>query len=1048
MKNWSFAEILKGEQNSKQGVEESKEERILTIPWHGQHSDKDWLRKCAVGELKEFSKITRVHDKLSSRGFPFSTSYLGGKMIIWSFDKECDREGFIKNKFFWEDTFSSMNVCSSSKSFLYHLQLYWVNIKGVPLRHWCSSFFKKLAWMLGEPLLIDTETLTIRRLDRGRVLVVMARNQPRRCRIQVKEEDQTLRKFKLFPNKETTESDSSKEVGEDSQLINSSFGKVLKTKATKSQTKELKYPSKKTCKRVQLFHKKSYVREDREILVANANHIKHIRVGDSRDMGRKSTKDKGKETWVRKPKPKAMCLPSIKAKLVLDKRSQLDKEDYNGDASSTSLDEEQTKGFFSNYCQSRGECSKKVSKSKKTDKITWALEYDNMEEEVGKIDGLDWDEMSISSPEGVKGSLKKRAHLDSKVQSRLNRHKSTLKENEPCGGSILNRGISVDVEGSAGVLITLWNEDQFKVKACISDKRCIILAREVVSLKEDTVFCNVYADRLEGVGKQLWNFIINAQMTFQWPWCIGGDFNSVLNPSERVRAVCNMGLMRNSNSFILSAKVLDLPLHGMSYTWKNSKDRAYWARLDRFLISPAMLSSFPKLEQRGLSRSLSDHHAIIIQEPKVDWGPCPFRFYNEWLEDENMMRDATKCWKECKANGSQGHILTAKVKASKLNLKKWHISKNMCNFSLKDKEERLTKIDKRAVLEGWTDFLRQERLKTMAEVWKCLRREEQMWRQKSRVKWLKDGDKNSKFFHSIANGRRRGNHIKDMSFNGEIRCDGNKAPGPDDLNLNFVKENWEVIQDDYMKFIQEFHKNGSVVKKINHTFIALIPKIPNLKAMGDYRPISLMGSMFKVVAKTLANRIKKVMDSVIGESQMTFVKGRGKDFGANGIHITHLRFSDDTIFFIKPVLDYLRNSKRILRCFELASGLKINFHNSCVVRLGKKVEVGHNWAAIFRWKNTTFPISYLGLTLGARPCSKSFWLTLVNKVKNWLAPWKRKFLSKSGRVVLIKSVLSSIPTYNMSVFKIPISIVNMIEKIQQSFLWGAEIEKRKLNAVD
>ena len=55
-------------------------------------------------------------------------------------------------------------------------------------------------------------------------------------------------------------------------------------------------------------------------------------------------------------------------------------------------------------------------------------------------------------------------------------------------------------------------------------------------------------------------------------------------------------------------------------------------------------------------------------------------------------------------------------------------------------------------------------------------------------------------------------------------CDGNNAPGPNGFNLRFIKDNWDVIQDDFMKFIEEFHKNGAIVSELNKTFIALIPK--------------------------------------------------------------------------------------------------------------------------------------------------------------------------------------------------------------------------------
>ena len=59
-------------------------------------------------------------------------------------------------------------------------------------------------------------------------------------------------------------------------------------------------------------------------------------------------------------------------------------------------------------------------------------------------------------------------------------------------------------------------------------------------------------------------------------------------------------------------------------------------------------------------------------------------------------------------------------------------------------------------------------------------------------------------------------------------CDGNKAPGPDGLNINFIKANWELIKGDFMNFFHAFYQDGSVIKDFNCNFIALIPKIKSL----------------------------------------------------------------------------------------------------------------------------------------------------------------------------------------------------------------------------
>ncbi|KAK3224590.1 hypothetical protein Dsin_004452 [Dipteronia sinensis] len=105
-------------------------------------------------------------------------------------------------------------------------------------------------------------------------------------------------------------------------------------------------------------------------------------------------------------------------------------------------------------------------------------------------------------------------------------------------------------------------------------------------------------------------------------------------------------------------------------------------------------------------------------------------------------------------------------------------------------------------------------------------------------------------------------------------CDENKALGHDGMNLNLIRSNWEVIQEDFMKFIECFHDNSSTVKGLNSTFITIIPKCTKLESMKDFCPISLVGSIYKVLAKVLANQLKKVMNSIISDCQMVFVKDR------------------------------------------------------------------------------------------------------------------------------------------------------------------------------
>lgn len=90
-------------------------------------------------------------------------------------------------------------------------------------------------------------------------------------------------------------------------------------------------------------------------------------------------------------------------------------------------------------------------------------------------------------------------------------------------------------------------------------------------------------------------------------------------------------------------------------------------------------------------------------------------------------------------------------------------------------------------------------------------------------------------------------------------CDDNKSFGSDELNFNFIKACWEVVKEDIIIAIQEYHRFGRWPKGVNASFLALIPKKHDLQDLGEYRPISLIGSLYKIIAKKLAKRISKVL---------------------------------------------------------------------------------------------------------------------------------------------------------------------------------------------
>jgi hypothetical protein len=105
-------------------------------------------------------------------------------------------------------------------------------------------------------------------------------------------------------------------------------------------------------------------------------------------------------------------------------------------------------------------------------------------------------------------------------------------------------------------------------------------------------------------------------------------------------------------------------------------------------------------------------------------------------------------------------------------------------------------------------------------------------------------------------------------------CGIDKSPGPDGFTFGFYRHFWKLIENDVVAAVKHFFQSGSIPKGCNSSFIALIPKIPDAKMVKDFRPISLIGSLYKIIAKILANRLVMVLGDIVNEVQSAFVADR------------------------------------------------------------------------------------------------------------------------------------------------------------------------------
>ncbi|GJZ71757.1 reverse transcriptase domain, reverse transcriptase zinc-binding domain protein [Tanacetum coccineum] len=360
-----------------------------------------------------------------------------------------------------------------------------------------------------------------------------------------------------------------------------------------------------------------------------------------------------------------------------------------------------------------------------------------------------------------------------------------------------------------------------------------------------------------------------------------------------------------------------------------------------------------------------------------------------------------------------------------------------------------------------------------------------MLRQKARIKWDVEGDENSKFFHSYVKRRNNKSNIRGLVINGvwcedsklikmemarhykslfseqrEARpifcsdrlekiseddarvlekefneeevweairgCGGDKAPGPDGFNFKFIRRFWDVIKSDLMRAVLWFWEKMDISRGCNSSFITIIPKVPDPIGLGDFWPISLIGCYYKIIAKMLEERVKRVVGSVVGEVQSAFIKGRyildgvlianemldflkrsmqkgiilkwilkrrdplspflfilaaeglnaivneameigifrGVKVGANNVMVSHLQYADDTIFFGDWNRENTKSLMCILKCFEEVSGLRVNYNKSKLYGIGVSDVDLMDMAGWMRCAVGEFPFTYLGLSIG------------------------------------------------------------------------------------
>ncbi|VFQ93922.1 unnamed protein product [Cuscuta campestris] len=421
-------------------------------------------------------------------------------------------------------------------------------------------------------------------------------------------------------------------------------------------------------------------------------------------------------------------------------------------------------------------------------------------------------------------------------------------------------------------------------------------------------------------------------------WVVGGDFNIIAEWSEhKGKTMPNQTDMTEFKDCIATCNLNHPHTQGSIFTWSGGRRNGIvFRRLDRALVNETVLQYFDDVCVKHLSKSTSDHKPVLLTCFKEELGgPKPFRFIDAWALHPSFLKVVNEYWKSTHPYGGMAG-LSSKLRGLKGVLTVWNKSTFGNIFSnLKEAEEQAISAQE-AYEQDPNPSNREADNKGRAHLIQATNIELLFWKQKANLKWISEGDCNSKFYHAYVKGRRAkakirciydqaGKEHRDMEnisrraidhftnvfsntqsiqvepmmdyleevitaednericklpFEEEIRAavwslDPGSAPGPDGFNGTFYRTCWNIIKTDVISATQEFFTGVPIPKAYGSTFITLIPKNEKPRVFGDFRPISLSTFMSKINTRILANRIQAILPKIISAEQTGFQKGMG-----------------------------------------------------------------------------------------------------------------------------------------------------------------------------
>ncbi|KAL2472038.1 Uncharacterized protein Adt_40174 [Abeliophyllum distichum] len=263
------------------------------------------------------------------------------------------------------------------------------------------------------------------------------------------------------------------------------------------------------------------------------------------------------------------------------------------------------------------------------------------------------------------------------------------------------------------------------VASCVDHPQFLHIRVEDPRLSRPMYITPVYASCSPAGRRDLWMGLHQISLVVDGPWMVGGDFNVIAHNGERTGHNTRDRGTSDFADMMMDCGLTDAGYSGSQYTWTNGR---VWKRLDRVLINSAVGSSCSRFSVRHLNRSTSDHSPLLIQwSSDDDLGPRPFRFLNVWSRHHEFL-----------------------------------------SFQVRDAECRVDEAE--SVYDSDPTPAHRDTLhQAQAGLNQTLSVEEAFWKQKAGARWVCEGDHNTRYFHSMVQGRRIRSRIRSItSETGEV----------------------------------------------------------------------------------------------------------------------------------------------------------------------------------------------------------------------------------------------------------------------------------------